>query len=45
MQIDTGTLGQAPEILAIFNEAIMNATALDDYQPRTLASMEVWFAV
>jgi L-amino acid N-acyltransferase YncA len=31
-------------ILDIFNEAIANSTALYDYQPRSLASMETWFA-
>ncbi len=45
MQINTCTLDQAPEILAIFNDAIMNSTALYDYQPRTLANMEAWFSV
>ncbi len=34
----------ARAILAIFNEAIANSTALYDYQPRSLASMETWFA-
>ncbi|HLH57335.1 MAG TPA: GNAT family N-acetyltransferase [Verrucomicrobiae bacterium] len=30
-------------ILAIFNEAIANSTALYDYKPRTSASMVSWF--
>ena len=30
-------------ILDIFNEVILNSTALYDYQPRSLASMEAWF--
>lgn len=34
----------APAILDIFNEAIRTSTALYDYQPRPLASMEAWFA-
>lgn len=34
----------AEAILAIFNEAIANSTALYDYQPRPLSSMEAWFA-
>lgn len=34
----------AQSILDIFNEAIENSTALYDYQPRPLASMETWFA-
>lgn len=37
------TRQHAPEILAIFNEAIANSTALWDYEPRTLESMEAWF--
>ena len=34
----------APAILDIFNDAILNSTALYDYQPRPLASMAAWFA-
>ncbi|WP_066340643.1 GNAT family N-acetyltransferase [Azohydromonas lata] len=34
----------AQAILDIFNEAIATSTALYDYQPRPLASMETWFA-
>jgi phosphinothricin acetyltransferase len=30
-------------ILAIFNEAIANSTALYDYKPRTDADMQTWF--
>lgn len=30
-------------IVDIFNEAIENSTALYDYQPRPLASMQTWF--
>ncbi|MFV0681587.1 GNAT family N-acetyltransferase [Ottowia sp.] len=33
----------ASAILTIFNEAILNSTALYDYQPRALASMAPWF--
>jgi phosphinothricin acetyltransferase len=33
----------ASAILAIFNEAIANSTALYDYQLRTEADMEAWF--
>ena len=33
----------ADAILAIFNEAIVNSTALYDYQPRTPQSMLPWF--
>jgi L-amino acid N-acyltransferase len=32
-------------MLEIFNEAILNTTAIYDYQPRTMANMENWFAV
>lgn len=34
----------AAAILDIFNDAILTSTALYDYQPRTLASMDDWFA-
>jgi Sortase and related acyltransferases len=34
---------QLPEILAIFNDAILNSTALYDYKPRTMANMDVWY--
>jgi phosphinothricin acetyltransferase len=33
----------AEAILAIFNEAIVNSTALYDYKPRTHAMMTAWF--
>jgi L-amino acid N-acyltransferase YncA len=33
----------ASSILALFNDAILTSTALYDYEPRTLASMETWF--
>jgi phosphinothricin acetyltransferase len=33
----------AAAILDILNEAIENSTALYDYRPRTLASMDAWF--
>ena len=33
----------ADAILAILNEAIVNSTALYDYQPRTPAMMQTWF--
>lgn len=35
---------QAPEILAIFNDAILNSTALWEYKARTLDTMKTWFA-
>ena len=34
---------RSAEILAIFNEAIANSTALYDYEPRTMAMMDAWF--
>ena len=34
----------AQAILNLFNDAIATSTALYDYQPRPLASMEPWFA-
>ena len=34
----------ADQILAIFNEAIVNSTALYDYKPRAPESMATWFA-
>lgn len=33
----------ARSILNIINEAIVNSTAVYDYAPRTLASMQIWF--
>ena len=33
----------AASILAIFNEAILNSTALYDYKPRTAEMMRSWF--
>jgi len=35
----------APQILEIFNDAILNSTALYDYKPRTLEMMKSWFEV
>lgn len=43
MKLAECTLQQAPEILAILNEAIVNSTAIYDYQPRTMANMAAWF--
>lgn len=37
------TFNHAPAILEIFNDAIVNSTALYDYKPRTMAVMETWF--
>ncbi len=41
VQCDYARHGEA--ILAIFNEAIANTTALYDYKPRTLENMAAWF--
>lgn len=35
----------AAAILAIFNHTILHSTALYDYKPRTLDSMQQWFAL
>jgi phosphinothricin acetyltransferase len=35
----------AGAILAIFNEAIVNSTALYDYKPRAAEAMSPWFAI
>jgi L-amino acid N-acyltransferase len=32
------------DILDIFNEAILNSTALYEYKPRTMQTMQAWFA-
>jgi len=35
---------QLPEILEIFNVAILHSTALYDYKPRTMENMQTWYA-
>jgi L-amino acid N-acyltransferase YncA len=45
MRLIDCTRAHAGEILAILNEAIVNSTALWDYEPRPLESMNTWFAV
>src|SRR5688572_11093752 len=45
MEIVRCTKTHAGEILDILNEAILNSTALYDYVPRTLESMDQWFDV
>jgi len=45
MTIVPCTRAQAPEILAIFNDAILHTTALYEYQPRTLEFMAAWFDI
>ena len=44
MKLVSCELRHAPEILAIFNDAILTSTSLYDYKPRTPAMMESWFA-
>lgn len=41
--IDCSYERHAGAILAIFNDAILNSTALYDYKARTDASMQAWF--
>jgi phosphinothricin acetyltransferase len=45
MIIKPVTSAQIPEILAIFNEAIVHTTALYDYEPRTLEKVNQWYEV
>jgi len=44
MELRPCTEEQLPEILDIFNDAILNSTALYDYKPRTLDMMHAWYA-
>ncbi|MFE8102047.1 N-acetyltransferase family protein [Brenneria goodwinii] len=43
-RVDCTEARHAQQILDIFNEAIINSTALYDYKPRPLESMTAWFA-
>ena len=43
MQLKPCTEKQLPEILAIFNDAILNSTALYDYKIRTMEIMYAWY--
>lgn len=43
MKIISCTPEYAPQILDIFNDAILNTTALYDYKPWTLETMKTWF--
>ena len=43
MQIKPCTEKQLPEILDIFNDAILNSTALYDYKIRTMETMNAWY--
>ena len=43
MQLKPCTEKQLPEILDIFNDAILNSTALYDYKTRTMETMNAWY--
>jgi L-amino acid N-acyltransferase len=43
-QLKSCTEKQLPEILDIFNDAILNSTALYDYKIRTMETMHAWYA-
>ena len=43
-QLKPCTEKQLPEILDIFNDAILNSTALYEYKARTLERMNIWYA-
>jgi phosphinothricin acetyltransferase len=44
MKIRAALETDLPEILQIYNEAVLTTTATYDYEPRTLASQQAWFA-
>ncbi|HEY0549219.1 MAG TPA: GNAT family N-acetyltransferase [Verrucomicrobiae bacterium] len=43
MQVRPATRTDLPEILAIYNEAVLNTAASYDYEPRTLEQRVAWF--
>jgi L-amino acid N-acyltransferase len=43
MELRPITEKQLPEILDIFNDAILNSTALYDYKTRSMDTMQVWY--
>ena len=45
MELRPCTEQQLPEILDIYNDAILNSTALYDYKIRTIEMMHAWYAV
>ncbi|HYG35715.1 MAG TPA: GNAT family N-acetyltransferase, partial [Clostridia bacterium] len=45
MQVIHCDSSYSDQILAIFNDAIVNSTALYDYKPRTPEMMAAWFEV
>jgi len=44
MELRPITEKQLPEILDIFNDAILHSTALYDYKTRTMDMMDAWYA-
>ena len=44
MELRPCTEQQLPEILDIYNDAILNSTALYDYKIRTIEMMHAWYA-
>jgi phosphinothricin acetyltransferase len=45
MNLAECTWSHVPAILEIFNESILNSTALYHYVPRAMEDMQAWFAV
>ncbi len=43
MQVRPATHADLPDILSIYNEAVLNTTASYDYEPRTLEHRVAWF--
>ena len=43
MQVRKAIEKDLPQILDIYNDAILNTTAVYDYEPHTLAMREQWF--
>src|SRR5213592_3108316 len=43
MQVRPANRKDLPEILEIYNEAVLNTTASYDYEPRTLEHRTAWF--
>jgi len=43
MQVRKATEQDLPQILDIYNDAILNTTAVYDYEPHTLAMRKQWF--
>lgn len=43
MQVRPATVEDLPQILEIYNEAVLNTTASYDYEPRTLEHRTAWY--